>query len=93
MIQKAINVVNRVALTDRDNYNAVKAHRVKEFKLKLREYRSKFMDDKKTAEETYTMFTARFFNLLNYHVKSRQVDDDAKMFDLMVSDKLKFLPI
>src|SRR6218665_293377 len=48
------------------------------------------MDAKKTAEETYTMFTARLKNLLNYYVKSRQVNDDyERIFDLFVSDKLK----
>ena len=41
-----------------------------EFKLTPREYRSKFMDAMKMAEETYTMFTARLKNLLNYYVKS-----------------------
>src|SRR6218665_1996399 len=48
------------------------------------------MDAKKTAEETYTMFTARLKNLLNYYVKSRQVNDDYEnLFDLFISDKLK----
>src|SRR6218665_1280166 len=48
------------------------------------------MDAKKTAEETYTMFTARLKNLLNYYVKSRQVNDDyGRLFDLLISDKLK----
>src|SRR6218665_2448847 len=48
------------------------------------------MDAKKTAEETYTMFTARLRNLLNCYVKSRQVNDDyGRLFDLFVSDKLK----
>src|SRR6218665_1959240 len=45
------------------------------------------MDAKKTAEETYTMFTARLKNLLNYYVKSRQVNE--RLFDLLISDKLK----
>src|SRR6218665_3811372 len=49
---------------------------LKESKLTPREYRSKFMDAKKTAEETYTMFTARLKNLLNYYVKSKQVNDN-----------------
>src|SRR6218665_6636 len=48
------------------------------------------MDAKKTAEETYTMFTARLKNLLNYYVKSRQLNDDnGRLFDLLNSDKLK----
>src|SRR6218665_41501 len=48
------------------------------------------MDAKKTAEETYTMFTARLKNLLNYYVKSRQVNDDyGRLFDLLILDKLK----
>src|SRR6218665_2608943 len=36
------------------------------------------------------MFTARLKNLLNYYVKSRQVNDDyGRLFDLLISDKLK----
>src|SRR6218665_144991 len=74
--QRARTVINRVTLADRDNYAVVNEQLLKQFKLTPREYRSKFMDAKKTAEETYTMFTARLKNLLNYYVKSRQVNDD-----------------
>ena len=36
------------------------------------------------------MFTARLKNLLNYYVKSRQVNDDyERLLDLLISDKLK----
>src|SRR6218665_3801190 len=90
MTQRARTVINRVTLADRDNYATVKEQLLKEFKLTPREYRSKFMDAKKTAEETYTMFTARLKNLLNYYVKSKQVNDNYEgLFDLLVSDKLK----
>ena len=75
MTQRARTVINRT-LADRDNYATVKEQLLKEFKLTPREYRSKFMDAKKMAEETYMMFTARLENLLNYYVKSRQVNDD-----------------
>ena len=47
------------------NYATVKEQLLKEFKLTPREYRSKFMDAKQTAEETYTMFTLRLNILLN----------------------------
>src|SRR6218665_396929 len=90
MTQRARTIINRVTLADRDNYAKVKEQLLKEFKLTPREYRSKFMDAKKTALETYTMFTARLKNLLNYYVKSRQVNDDyGRLFDLLISDKLK----
>src|SRR6218665_2884627 len=43
------------------------------------------MDARKTAEKT-----ARLKNLLNYYVKSRQVNYDyGRLFDLLISDKLK----
>src|SRR6218665_487086 len=92
MTQRARTVINRVTLAD--NYATVKERLLKEFKLTPREYRPKFMDAKKTAEETYTMFTARLKNLLNYYVKSKQVTDDyERLFDLLISDKLtKSLP-
>src|SRR6218665_616110 len=90
MTQRARTVINRVALADRENYNTVKEHMLKEFKMTPREYRSKFMDAKKTAKETYMMFTMRLKNLLNYYVKSRQVIDEyVKLFDLLIADKLK----
>src|SRR6218665_3450511 len=48
------------------------------------------MDAKKTAEETYTMFTARLKSMLNYYVKSRQVNEEyGRLFDLFIADKLK----
>src|SRR5688572_10771461 len=90
MTPKARTVLNRLSLADLDNYEKVKQHLLKEFKLTPREYRSKFVDAKKTAEETYTMFTARLKNLLNYYVRSRKVAKDYdKLFDLLVADKLK----
>jgi hypothetical protein len=90
MTPKARTVLNRLSFDDLDDYEIVKQHLLKEFKLTPREYRSKFIDAKKTAEETYTMFTARLKNLLNYYVKSRKVDKNfEKLFDLLVADKLK----
>jgi len=36
------------------------------------------------------MYTARLKNLLNYYVKSRQVNEEyVKLFDLLIADKLK----
>ena len=52
MTQRARTVINRVTLADRDNYATVKEHLLRELKLTSREYRSKFKDAKKTAEET-----------------------------------------
>src|SRR5688572_23959433 len=90
MTPKARTVLNRLSFADLDDYQIVKQHLLKEFKLTPREYRSKFIDAKKTVEETYTMFTARLKNLLNYYVKSRKVDKNfEKLFDLLVADKLK----
>ena len=90
MTPKARTVLNRLSFADLDNYEKVKEHLLKEFKLTAREYRSRFVEAKKTVEETYTMFTARLKNLLNYYVRSRKVDKDyEKLFDLMVADKLK----
>src|SRR6218665_3239866 len=59
MNKRARTVINRVTLADRDNYATVKEQLLKEFKLTPREYRSKFMDAKKTAEETYTRCSQR----------------------------------
>src|SRR6218665_3127612 len=85
MTQRARTIINRVTLADRDNYATVKEQLLKDFKLTQREYRPKFMDAKKTTEETYTMFTARLKNLLNYYVKSKQVNDDyERLFDLLI---------
>src|SRR6218665_2573237 len=90
MTHRARTVINRVTLADRDNYATVKEQLLNEFKLTPREYRSKSMDAKKMAEETYTIFTTRLKNLFNYYVKSKQVNDDyERPFDLLISDKLK----
>src|SRR6218665_903861 len=50
MTQRTRTVINRVTLADRDNYDTVKEQLLKEFKLTPREYRSKFMDAKKTLK-------------------------------------------
>src|ERR1700735_1738497 len=90
MTPKARTVLNRRAVTERDNYQRVREHLLKEYKLTAREYRSRFLGAKKTAEETYTMFTARLKNLLNYYVQSRNIDKDFDLlFDLLVADRLK----
>src|SRR6218665_3526605 len=90
MTQRARTVINRVTLADRDNYATVKEQLLKEFKLTTREYRSKFMDAKKTAEETYTIFTARLKYLLNYYVKSRQVNDDYSIFSFQTNSRNRY---
>src|ERR1700733_8885940 len=90
MTSKARTVLNRLAITERDNYQRVREHLLQEYKLTAREYRSRFLGAKKTAEETYTMFTARLKNLLNYYVQSRNIDKDFDLlFDLLVADRLK----
>src|ERR1700733_8146580 len=90
MTSKARTVLNRLAITERDNYQRVREHLLKEYKLTAREYRSRFLGAKKTVEETYTMFTARLKNLLNYYVQSRKIDKDFDLlFDLLVADRLK----
>src|SRR3984885_10907993 len=90
MTPKARTVLNRLSITERDNYQTVREHLLKEYKLTAREYRSRFLGAKKTAEETYTMFTARLKNLLNYYVQSRNIDKDFDLlFDLLVADRLK----
>src|SRR3984885_2706950 len=90
MTSKARTVLNRLAITERDNYQRVREHLLKEYKLTAREYRSRFLGAKKTAEERYTMLTARLKNLLNYYVQSRNIDKDFDLlFDLLVADRLK----
>src|SRR3984885_5684058 len=90
MTPKARTVLNRLAITERDNYQRVREHLLQEYKLTAREYRSRFLGAKKTVEETYTMFTARLKNLLNYYVQSRNIDKDFDLlFDLLVADRLK----
>ena len=56
MTPKARTVLNRLSLVGLDNYDKVKQHLLKEFKLTPREYRAKFVDAKKTAEETYSIY-------------------------------------
>ena len=90
MTPKARTVLNRLSYAQLDNYEQVKQLLLREFKLTPREYRARFIDAKKTVDETYTMFSARLKNLLNYYVRSRRVERNfEKLFDLLVADKLK----
>lgn len=52
MTPKARAVLKIMSFDDLENYDRVKQHMLEELKLMLREYRSKFVDARKTMEET-----------------------------------------
>ena len=60
------------------------------FKLTLREYKARFDNATKRADETFFYFAARLRNNLRYYLGSRDcLDDFERVFSLLISDKLK----
>ena len=90
LTKKARLVVNRLSLTELDNYEIVKQRILREFRLTSREYLVRFRDAKKLPGESYVYFSSRLQNLLRYYLRSRQADSDPeKIIDVFVSDRLK----
>jgi hypothetical protein len=87
---RAKAIVNKLSLSDLDNYDKIKTQLLAEFRLTPRELRSRFTQATKRFDETYALFVARLENLMTYYLRSRGADKDArKMFDLFIADKLK----
>jgi len=87
---KARMVISRMTVAELDSYATVKKRVLAELKLTPREYLLQFKQARKQSDETFTLFKARLSNLLNYYVSSRNADKDiVKLFDLIVSDRLK----
>jgi len=71
-------------------YTTVKERIIAEFRLTSREYLHRFRNAKKYQNDTYTMFSSRLASLLSYYFRSRDAEKNVdKMFDVIVSDKLK----
>ena len=60
-----------------------------EFKITPRELRNRFVSATKKSEETFTLYTSRLKNLLEYYIRSKKVTDFESLLDLVVADKLK----
>ena len=72
-----------------DNYEQVKAHLLREFKLTAEQYRDRFWTATKRSEETYTLSGSRVKNLFLYYMDSRRIKSQEELVDLMVSDRIK----
>ena len=89
LTDQAKSLVNRMSVDKMRNFDDLKQFLLAEYKLTPREYKTRFENAAKSADETYTLFTARLRNLLSYYLKSRQVADYKTLIELLISDRLK----
>ena len=73
-----------------EKYDELKKFILAEFKLTAKEYKSRFDSASRNNDETYVLFAGRLRNLLMYYLRSRDITDEFdKLFELIVSDRLK----
>jgi len=70
-------------------YDKIKQFLLAEYKLTPREYKRRFECASKTSSESYIMFASRLRTLLDYYLRSRNVNDFESLCALLVSDKLE----
>jgi len=87
---RAKSVIGGMPVGDMKKYDELKRFLLAEFKLTLKEYKSRFDSAIRNKDETYVLFAARLRNLLMYYLRSRYVVDDFDaLCELIVSDRLK----
>ena len=83
-------VICRLTAAQMDDYDKLKRFLLAQFKLTPREYKARFVNASKTADEAYILFKARLHKLLLYYIRSRQADGDyERLVNILVSDSLK----
>jgi len=86
---QAKSLVNCMSIENMGVYDELKKFLLSEYKLMLREYKSRFENAAKHPDETYTLFAARLRNLLMYYLSSRDVADYKTLIEFLISDRLK----
>ena len=82
-------ITGRMTSTDLESYDQVKQFLLAEIRLTPREYKLRFDTAAKSVSETYVWFSSRLRNLLQYYLRSREVDDFDALCELLLTDKLK----
>ena len=84
------SMICRLIATQMDDYDERRRFLLAQFKLMPRKYKARFVNASKMADETYTLFKARWHNLLLYYIRSRQAKGDYEhLVNILVSDRLK----
>ena len=86
---KAKSVIGKLSAKELDDYHVIKATLLREFHITPRELYSRFDTATKRNDESYTVFRSRLECNLRHYVQSRNINDFAKLFDLIIADKLK----
>ena len=73
----------------RDNYDQMKEAILKEYGLTAKCFLDKFNTVKKSASETFVLFSSKLKGLLNQYVASRDVTDFDNLVSLLISDRIK----
>ena len=71
------------------NYQYRRDAILKEFKLSPNMYLSKFNTMQKDRDETFNMFASRLQGLLQFYLKSRNVNTFVRLSELLICDRIK----
>ena len=87
---RAKSVICRPTAAKMAHYDELKRFPLAQFELTPTEYKARFLNASKAADETYTLFKARLHNLLLYYIRSRQAEGDyERLINILVSNRLK----
>ena len=89
LTEKAKRFLCKLELGLQENFADFKRLLLKEFKLTAKQYKHQFDEAQKKNSESYVQFSTRLDSLINYYLKSRNVDNYENIVQLLISDKLK----
>ena len=89
---KAKALTARLSRQQLDDYDALKAFILNEFKISPIQLRERFFTLRKSNDETFTLLASKLRNALIYYLRSRNIDNDFDKFvSLLCADRLKEL--
>jgi len=89
---RAKSLTTRLSREQLDDYDALKAFLLNEFKISPIQLRDRFYTLRKSADETFTLLASKLRNAFIYYLRSRKIDSDFdKLVSLLCADRLKEL--
>ena len=86
---KARAILSKVSVDITKDYDSMKTTILRELQLSPNVYLERFNLCTKVVDETFTAFSSKLRNLLDYYLKSRGVTDFATLCELLVCDRIK----
>jgi len=89
---KARTLSTRLTTAQLTSYQDIKAFLLKEYRISPIQLRERFMNTRKTNDETFVALASRLRTTLDYYVQSRQINGEYEtLMNLLCADRLKEL--